>query len=198
MSGGIYRIVNLVDNKCYVGQTHNFNYRKGLHFSELRNDKHKNDHLQNAFNKYGEQNFVFEILERVIIDSTLNIVEKRDILVPYEQKWIDFYRSNDMTFGYNKSPSAGSTAGLKQSAEHIAKRVAKIRGYRFTEQSRDRLSKAKSTQKYVLTYPDGHSEIISNLTKFSRELGLTPSLMFHVLSGLQTQHKGYRVKRLAS
>ena len=59
---GIYCIVNIVNNKKYVGQSTDVEGRIAHHKSALRHNKHANDHLQKSWNKYGEDNFRFEIL----------------------------------------------------------------------------------------------------------------------------------------
>lgn len=63
MKSGIYKIVNKLNNKYYLGSSKNFHVRKLKHFNELRKGKHHNIYLQRAFNKYGEENFEFIILE---------------------------------------------------------------------------------------------------------------------------------------
>ena len=59
----VYKITNQVDNKLYVGSTTDFNSRKRGHLSNLSRNKHHSLYLQNAYNKYGKENFIFEILE---------------------------------------------------------------------------------------------------------------------------------------
>lgn len=59
----IYQIRNLINNKVYIGQTVNEIRRKSNHLFLLRSNQHHSIKLQNAYNKYGEENFVFEILE---------------------------------------------------------------------------------------------------------------------------------------
>jgi group I intron endonuclease len=54
---GIYKIVNTVNGKAYVGQSQNIKKRITEHFRLLRANKHSNPRLQNAFNKYGEEAF---------------------------------------------------------------------------------------------------------------------------------------------
>ena len=65
MKSGIYKIINLVNNKFYVGSAVNLRRRKARHFSELRNNRHNNRHLQAAWLKYGEKSFVFVVVEEV-------------------------------------------------------------------------------------------------------------------------------------
>ena len=60
---GIYQIRNLKDNKIYVGSSVNIQFRFYEHKRFLKLNKHCNNHLQNAWNKYGESSFVFEIIE---------------------------------------------------------------------------------------------------------------------------------------
>lgn len=59
----IYQIRNLINNKVYIGQTVNEKRRRANHLFLLRTNQHHSIKLQNAYNKYGENNFVFEILE---------------------------------------------------------------------------------------------------------------------------------------
>lgn len=61
--GGIYMIKNIISNKFYIGSTNNFKLRKNAHFSALKSNSHANSYLQNAYNKYGIDNFEFIVLE---------------------------------------------------------------------------------------------------------------------------------------
>lgn len=56
----IYSIINIINNDRYVGQTTNFSRRKQEHLKKLRENNHPNPKLQNAWNRYGEDNFRFE------------------------------------------------------------------------------------------------------------------------------------------
>lgn len=58
---GIYKLVNKVTNQCYVGQSQRCKKRIKEHFRLLRYNKHPNQHLQNAYNKYGSENFYGEV-----------------------------------------------------------------------------------------------------------------------------------------
>lgn len=94
-SPGVYKIVNLINNSCYIGSSINLRLRKNQHSNMLRKNKHSNQKLQNSVNKYGFDNFVFCILENCnksevrfieqkYLDSekpTLNISSKVDPLI---------------------------------------------------------------------------------------------------------------------
>jgi len=62
MKIGIYQIRNKLNNDIYIGKSRNLNARKSQHKYYLRINNHHSTHLQRAFNKYGEDNFVFETL----------------------------------------------------------------------------------------------------------------------------------------
>lgn len=72
MSSGIYQIENKVNSKVYIGSSNNIERRWQKHKALLRHGKHQNSHLQAAWNKYGEDNFIFSIIELCSIDSLLD------------------------------------------------------------------------------------------------------------------------------
>jgi group I intron endonuclease len=99
---GIYQIRNVINGHRYVGSAFNIKGRWSVHKHLLVNRKHINRHLQNVWNKYGEQNFIFEVLE---------ITEKEKI-ISREQFFIDTLKPE-----YNLSPTAGNTTGVLFSEE---------------------------------------------------------------------------------
>ena len=60
---GIYLIFNLVSGKRYVGSSINIYNRFHEHIHILKRNEAHNKHLQNSWNKYGEESFVFQVLE---------------------------------------------------------------------------------------------------------------------------------------
>ena len=67
---GVYFIKNIIDNKIYIGSSQNLRKRKNSHLCKLRKNKHHCSHLQYAFNKHGEDNFIF--IEIEYTDNLLN------------------------------------------------------------------------------------------------------------------------------
>ena len=60
---GIYSIFNKINGFEYIGSTKLIYKRICEHFSMLRGNRHTNEYLQNAYNKYGEDAFDVKILE---------------------------------------------------------------------------------------------------------------------------------------
>jgi len=71
----IYKIINTVNGKFYVGSTTNTRERFRVHRNRLRNNKHHSRHLQAAWNKYGESMFVFHVIEDISDDQSLQSAE---------------------------------------------------------------------------------------------------------------------------
>lgn len=92
MKAIIYQIKNLINSKVYIGSTSNLVKRKYRHLSTLRKGNHHSIKLQNSYNKYGEENFVFEIL---LVKDGCTLQEKIEL----EQIYLDLYKSYDV--GYN-------------------------------------------------------------------------------------------------
>lgn len=61
--GFVYAIKNKSSGKMYIGSSIQPKKRETQHFSNLRNSRHPNNYLQNAFVKYGENDFEWVILE---------------------------------------------------------------------------------------------------------------------------------------
>lgn len=63
---GVYRITCEGNSQVYIGSSVNVKERWQQHLSLLRRNRHSSIYLQNAYNKYGEGSFRFEVLVRLI------------------------------------------------------------------------------------------------------------------------------------
>lgn len=89
---GIYAITNKTSGKKYIGSSKSVHYRwNQSHRPNLRNNIHGNRHLQSSWNKYGEDQFKFEVIEKC----------NQSVLLEREGYWIEHYNSWDREFGYN-------------------------------------------------------------------------------------------------
>lgn len=113
---GIYKIENLINHKVYIGQSIHIKQRWCEHKNSLKKNLHISRHLQNAWNKYGEQNFSFEIIELC----------KKEELTIKEQFWINFYGGLNSKKIYNSRDAGNSgtfseEARRKQCLAHLGK-----------------------------------------------------------------------------
>jgi group I intron endonuclease len=114
---GIYKITNTVNGKMYVGSAVKLKERWTLHRGMLRRKCHHSVTLQRAWDKYGPDMFVFEVLE--VVADIKRLIER-------EQVWIDKLDVVGKS-GYNICPRAGSSLGVKQSEATKAKLSASLR-----------------------------------------------------------------------
>jgi group I intron endonuclease len=103
---GVYKIIGPT-GKIYIGSSNNIDKRWVAHRSLLNNNKHVSTYLQNSWNKYGEDNFKFKIIEETLEDNLIN----------REQYYLDYHKSYNQKFGYNILKIAGSTRGWEHSTE---------------------------------------------------------------------------------
>lgn len=111
MASVIYVITNIINDRQYVGQAVNKDKRLRDHKVMLNAGKHQNRHLQNAYNKYGKENFIYTILEVIVSGSDI-----KERLTEREQYWIDALNTVDPN-GYNLNPKAATALGFKHSIE---------------------------------------------------------------------------------
>lgn len=100
---GVYRLVNKVNNKTYIGSSINITSRFYKYFNIHHLLKHKTT-IHKALLKYGYLNFSLEILEYC----------NKNISVSREQYYIDLLKPD-----YNILQTAGSSLGFKHSPETL-------------------------------------------------------------------------------
>lgn len=132
---GIYMILNNVNGKIYIGLSKNLHKRKNDHFNLLKKNKHYNYHLQNAFNKYGQDSFSFLVLQYV--ENNLN---------EWEKFWIKYF--NSQKNGYNISMGGESVMLGLSHTDEAKKKISKASlGRKLSKESLKKrgLSNSKNT-----------------------------------------------------
>jgi hypothetical protein len=212
-TSGVYEIRCLANGKFYIGSTVNLRERWQRHLVTLRRSEHHNFYLQQAWNKHGEEQFMFSVLE---------YVASKDVLVA-EQKWLDRTRCTNRRIGFNISALAsapGSDFGfiwegfIDPAGNPVT--IFNLHGYcrqhKLDFPSMHRLAVGKSKLKsykgwthknsvrqrdYVKTYEgfvDPHGNLIppiTNLAAFCREHNLDNTHLLAVMRGRICSHRGW-------
>jgi len=154
---GIYTITHVASGKQYVGQSASIRDRWLWHKSSLRRGKSANRILQNAWTKYGEAAFLFEVMEEC--DPT------DEALCAREQFWIDTLKP-----AFNIAPVGGTTRGLKHPprSEEFKRRQSEARkGYKPSEKTIALLRQRAAEIQYRHP-PEVRARISSALTGLKR------------------------------
>jgi group I intron endonuclease len=100
MSIGIYKYQNKINGKIYIGMSSNIEKRYKQHLYDAKNlNKRKGTGIDFAINKYGIENFTFEIVEQCSEEE----LDKK------EENWIQYY--NSYNNGYNRTLGGKSLRG---------------------------------------------------------------------------------------
>lgn len=124
---GVYGIRSS-GGRTYVGSSADVQRRWYEHRNTLRKNRHHNQYLQNAWNKYGEGFFQFIVIEECRIGE----------LIKREQHHIDSTPDR-----YNLSPTAGSQLGIVRSDETRARMSAAQQGRKMTDEHKANISASK-------------------------------------------------------
>jgi group I intron endonuclease len=131
---GIYRIKNILNGKCYYGSSKNIEKRWIRHKNVLKNNKH-NPLLQRAWDKYGKDNFIFEVVE--LCDE--------DLLLLREQVYLDLHPE----YNVGLKSSGGDNFTNNPNKENIAEKIGnsvRIRMSLMTEEEKkEKFSKPLET-----------------------------------------------------
>lgn len=132
MASGIYQITNQTNGKRYIGSATNLKNRWAVHLCALRKGRHYNEHLQRAFKKYGEDAFVFSVLEQVVVEN----------LIVHEQRFLDGLNPE-----YNMASTAGSQLGYEHSLEARRQMSEAHKGVKLSQEHRSNMSAASTGER---------------------------------------------------
>ena len=135
MTCGIYMIQNLVNGKIYIGQAVDIERRWVEHKKGLRGNKNKpNKHLQNAWNKYKEDNFEFTVICECD-ESQLNTME---------EYYIFELMTYDDDIGYNKTYGGEGGRPTEETKEKLSKAN---KGKHHSEETKEKMSENHANYK---------------------------------------------------
>jgi len=100
---GIYQIRNLVNGKIFIGSSLNLHGKSNSFSFQLKSGLHMNSALQKEYLQFGEENFVFEVVDTLEPKEDLAYDYREDLKV-LEEMWIEKLQPFEDK-GYNKSKS---------------------------------------------------------------------------------------------
>lgn len=121
---GIYKFTNIITGKIYIGSSQNLQKRFFTHLNLLNNNKHHSKHFQNSWNKYGEDNFSYEIIE--FVEDLQDLLKREQYYLDkllFAQDYINKINSKFIELSYNINPSSSNRLGTIQSLESIQKSI---------------------------------------------------------------------------
>lgn len=127
---GVYHIKSIKSGKYYIGSAKHIPHRWSEHTRLLNAQKHHSPKLQNAWNRYGSENFEFLVIELCELDQ----------LLVREQHWLEHRQC--FRYGYNMTRQAGSRRGTKQpplTEEQRRKMIAGLTGKKRSEETKAKL-----------------------------------------------------------
>lgn len=111
---GIYTIICKINGRIYVGGTEDLKMRKHNHFSKLKYNNHSCKELQNDYNLYGKENFIYEKLIKC----------KKRFLLSEENYWCNMLDTHNPLRGYNNRSTNPNGIG-RLSKESLIKSALK-------------------------------------------------------------------------
>lgn len=154
MSCGIYKIINNLNGKCYVGQSIHIEERWQEHISLSKDGTYCYEKpLYRAFRKYGIENFTFEILEECPKEE---LGEKEKYYIILNNAYLEGYNCN---LGGNINSDYNTTYKQKikniiedlQNDELTEKEIAKK--YNVSYSVVWKINRGKTYTQFNLTYP---------------------------------------------
>lgn len=164
MSWIIYKHTNLLNNKCYIGQTKQDPLKRWRNGDGYLTDG-SDTHFGRAIRKYGWDSFLHEIIENEI--ETIEKANERETF------WINFYDS--VHNGYNSNFGGGNRqwseeSKLKASLTHKGKKITGLHLIRIIEAAKRNAKNPERNKKISealtgRTFTDEHRHILSEIAK---------------------------------
>jgi group I intron endonuclease len=122
----IYKITNTVNGKVYIGQTAQKNpkMRWYAHLADAR--RGKKSYLLDSIRKYGQESFVWEIVDTAKSIEDLNVKE---------DYWLNYYRAQGIVVYNNREAGGNKTHSLEsiermRAAQKLRHATTKVGGWK--------------------------------------------------------------------
>lgn len=135
MSAGVYRITCKSNGHYYFGSSIKIESRFKNHISKLKDKSHRNHRLQRIYNKYGIDSLIFEVVQYCSPEETLIV----------EQKFLDKYAHDENCMNFCKDAKAP------------------MKGLKFSEDHKRKMSECQIRNKYIFTFSDGEKKSFNSL-----------------------------------
>ena len=132
---GIYSIINIETGQRYIGSSSDIDGRISRHLYHLKNNNHPNNYLQNSWNKYGECNFIFHIIEFC----------QKDKCLEYEQIYIDGLNP-EFNISLSASAPMKDRTHSKETIEKLSGRTPWNKNVKRTEEEKRYMSFRKKEE----------------------------------------------------
>lgn len=155
---GVYKITNNINEKLYIGISVNVKYRLKKHKWLLKNNKHFNPHLQNAYNKHGVENFSFQLIESCPIEE---LDEREKYYVDLHRALVDGYNlksgghKNFIFSEETKRKISESNKGRTVTMEQKEKIRKTLTGFKHSEEAKMNMGNSHKGEKNG-NYKKGH------------------------------------------
>jgi group I intron endonuclease len=117
---GIYKIENITNGKIYIGSSVDIRERWRRHKKDLKKNKHHSEYLQRAWNKYGEQAFLFTVIEYVKDDCLL--LEKEQYYINLYDSYHNGYNANEFSDRHMISAETKKKIGKSSKGRNIGEK----------------------------------------------------------------------------
>lgn len=190
---GIYKLVNLINNKIYIGSAVNLRQRFKMHKRDILKNKHCNTYLSRSISKYGIENFMFEVIE----------FPDKENLIQREQYYIDTLKPE-----YNLCKIAGSAFGRickPETREQISKSNT---GKKHSKETREKMRDSRigkylgenhwnSKKILQLDLNDNVINTFGSIAEASRNTGFVRTTINACVNGKIKISKGYKWKEVS-
>lgn len=203
---GIYTITNRITGELYIGESLDI-YRRwhDEHIPQLRKDRHYNKELQKDFNKYGEENFSFDILERYSGNDPISTKARLLILESYfitqfEKAGISLYNAENTLveiLSGNKIPAEGNTLIYIIASVLANYAIKECEGFKYFERYK---TIKEILFDYVTPKKESQASIVKEFEKYLADNGNNKYYYVHanpvnyVINGKKMRHEEYVVR----